>query len=60
MKKKELKQLAKKFAQQEKILQESINEEEREKAKQEIMRLSSSVKSMDDIVELDILIQELL
>lgn len=60
MKKKELKQLAQKFAQQEKILQESINEEEREKAKQEIMRLSSSVKSMDDIMELDILIQELL
>ena len=60
MKKKELKQLAQKFAQQEKILQESTNEEEREKAKQEIMRLSSSVKSMDDIMELDILIQELL
>lgn len=60
MKKKELKQLAQKFAQQEKILQESINEEEREKAKQEIMRLSSSVKSMDDMMELDILIQELL
>lgn len=60
MKKKELKQLAQKFAQQEKILQESTNEEEREKAKQEIMRLSSSVKSMDDMMELDILIQELL
>lgn len=60
MKKKELKQLAQKFAQQEKILQESTNEEEREKAKQEIMRLSSSVKSMDDMMALDILIQQLL
>jgi hypothetical protein len=60
MKLKELKNLAKKIAQQEKAYQNATNTEERMKAEEEIMRLTSKVESFDDLMLLDELIQELL
>lgn len=60
MKLKELKNLAKKIAQQEKAYQNATNTEERMKAEEEIMRLTSKVDSFDDLMLLDELIQELL
>ena len=60
MKRKEIKNLAKKIAQQEKILMGNPSLDEKAKAEQEIMRLSSCVNSIEDMVELDEAIQELL
>lgn len=60
MKLKELKNLAKKIAQQEKAYQNATNTEERMKAEEEIMRLTSKVDSFDDLMLLDELIQDLL
>ena len=60
MKLKELKNLAKKIAQQEKAYQNASTTEERMKAEEEIMRLTSKVDSFDDLMLLDELIQELL
>ena len=60
MKLKELKNLAKKIAQQEKAYQNATNTEERMKAEEEIMRLTSKVDSFDDLILLDELIQDLL
>lgn len=60
MKRKELKNLAKKIAQAERIIQTSNNQEEIQRAQQEIMMLSSHVDSLDDIIIIDEMVQELL
>ena len=56
MKQKELKNLAKKIAKFEKIIQESQDSTERQKAEVEIMKLSSSVHSVEDMIILDELV----
>lgn len=54
MKQKEIKNLAKKIAQQEKILQKpDVTEEEKSRAEKEIIKLSSCVKSIEDMIMLD-------
>ena len=60
MKRKELKELAKKIAKQEKILQNSENPKERAAAQDEIMRLSGHISSLEDMTILDEMIQEIL
>ena len=60
MKQKEIKNLAKKIAQQEMILQKATSTEEKQRAEQEIVRLSACVKTIDDMVALDEAIQDLL
>lgn len=60
MKRKELKNLAKKIAQAEHIIQTSNNQDEIQRAKMEIMTLSSHVDSLDDITIIDEMVQELL
>ena len=60
MKAKEIKNLAKKIAQQEKILQTSTSTEEKARAEQEIVRLSACVNSIEDMIALDEAIQDLL
>lgn len=60
MKQKEIKNLAKKIAQQERILQNATTLEEKSRAEQEIIKLSSCVKSIEDMVALDEAIQDLL
>ena len=60
MKKKEIKNLAKKIAQQEMILQKATSTEENQRAEQEIIRLSACVKTVDDMIALDEAIQDLL
>ena len=60
MKRKELKNLAKKIAQAEHIIQTSDNQDEIQRAQMEIMTLSSHVDSLDDITILDEMVQELL
>lgn len=60
MKRKELKNLAKKIAQAERIIQTSNDQEEIQRAQQEIMMLSSHVDSLDDIIIIDEMVQELL
>ena len=60
MKKKELKNLAKKIAKYELILQYSTDTKEKEQAQNEIMKLTSEVHSFEDIDLLDEMIQEFL
>lgn len=60
MKRKELKNLAKKIAQAEHIIQTSNNQDEIQRAQMEIMTLSSHVDSLDDITIIDEMVQELL
>ena len=60
MKRKEIKNLAKKIAQQEKILMCNPSLDEKARAEQEIMRLSSCINSIEDMIALDEAIQELL
>lgn len=60
MKHKELKNLAKKIAQAEHIIQTSDNQDEIQRAQMEIMTLSSHVDSLDDITIIDEMVQELL
>ena len=60
MKAKEIKNLAKKIAQQEKILQNATTTEERSRIEKEIVRLSACVKSIEDMVALDEAIQDIL
>lgn len=60
MKRKELKNLAKKIAQVEHIIQTSDNQDEIQRAQMEIMTLSSHVDSLDDITIIDEMVQELL
>ena len=60
MKAKEIKNLAKKIAQQEKILQNVTTAEEKSRVEKEIVRLSACVKSIEDMVALDEAIQDIL
>lgn len=60
MKRKELKNLAKKIAQAEHIVQTSDNQDEIQRAQMEIMTLSSHVDSLEDITIIDEMVQELL
>ena len=60
MKAKEIKNLAKKIAQQEKNLQNATTTEEKSRAEKEIVRLSACVKSIEDMVALDEAIQDIL
>ena len=60
MKQKEIKNLAKKIAQLEIILQKSTDLHEKARAEKEIIRLSACVKTIDDMVALDEAIQDLL
>lgn len=60
MKRKELKNLAKKIAQAEHIIQTSDNQDEIQRAQMEIMTLLSHVDSLDDITIIDEMVQELL
>ena len=60
MKQKELKNLAKKIAKHEKIIQTTQDPAERKRAENEIIKLSSSVHSFEDMVILDELIQDIL
>ena len=60
MKTKEIKNQAKKIAQQEKILQNASTTEEKSRVEKEIVRLSACVKSIEDMVALDEAIQDIL
>lgn len=60
MKQKEIKNLAKKIAQQEKNLQNATTQEEKERAEKEIIKLSSCIKNVEDMLALDDAIQDLL
>ena len=60
MKRKEILALAKKIAQQEMILENSTDSAEKARAEKEIIKLSASVKSLSDMVELDDAIQDFL
>ena len=60
MKKKELKNLATKIAKYERIIQSSDDKNVVRQAEEEIMKLSSSVDSLDDMVAIDELVMELL
>lgn len=60
MKAKEIKTLAKKIAQQEKIVQTTTDMEEKARAEKEIVRLSACVKTIDDMIALDEAIQDLM
>lgn len=58
MKKKELKNLAKKIAQSEYILQTSTDQYEKQQARDEILRISSGIHSFEDLDLLDEMVQE--
>lgn len=60
MKRKELKNLAKKIAQAEYILQSSEDIDERQQARDEILKISSGVHSFEDLDLLDEMVQEFL
>lgn len=60
MKKKEIKNLATKIAKWEKIIQTSDNKEAIKQAEDEIMKVSSSVKSLEDMMAIDEMVLELL
>ena len=60
MKKKELKNLAKKIAKYEKFIQSSTDEKEVSKARLKILQLSEEVTELDDFFQLDVLISEIL
>lgn len=60
MKMKELKNLAKKIAKFEQIIENSEDKDAVRKAEQEIMKISGSVKSLEDMMIIDELVQEIL
>lgn len=60
MKRKELKELAKKIAKCELIIQQSDDKKAIKAAEDEIMKLSSHVESLDDITLIDEYVQEIL
>lgn len=60
MKQKEIKNLAKKIAQQELKLQKATSPQEKSEAENEIIKLSSKVNSIEDMLALDEAIQDLL
>ena len=60
MKKKELKRIAEKIAKAEYVVQTSSDPKQIKRAQQEIMDLSGTVDSLDDIAIVDELVQEIL
>ena len=60
MKQKEIKNLAKKIAQQELKIQNATSLQEKSEAENEIIKLSSKVNSIEDMLALDEAIQDLL
>lgn len=60
MKRKELKNLAKKIANAELIIQSSDDKEKIHRAEQEVIELSGRVDSLDDIAIIDEMVQEFL
>lgn len=58
MKKKELKELATRIITCEDIIETSNDEKEKEKAKNEILKLTKKIESLGDMLELDAFIQE--
>lgn len=60
MKTKELKNIAKKIANAEYIIQHSTDNKEIQKAKSDIMELSGKAMSVEDMLALDDLVQEIL
>lgn len=60
MKKKELRNLAEKIAKLEKIIQSSTDEKEISKAEEEMFKVSSSVKSLEDMMAIDEIVLSIL
>lgn len=60
MKRKEIKNIAKKIAKLELIIQNSTNQQEKEKAEQEIMNISYNVGNLLDLELIDEAVQEIL
>ena len=60
MKRKELKNLASKMAKCEMVIQSSTDPKAVKEAQEEVMRLSKCVDSIDDIIILDEMIQDIL
>ena len=60
MKRKELKNLAKKVAYEEYVLQTSTDIDERQQARDEILKISSGIHSFEDLDVLDEMVQEFL
>ena len=60
MKQKEIKNLAKKIAAQERILASTTDLAEKERAESEIIKLSGHVHSLEDMAEVDDLVREIL
>lgn len=60
MKKKELKNLATKIAKYEKIIQSTQDAKEKRKAEEEIMKLSTSIQSVEDMMQIDEFVQDIL
>ena len=60
MKRKEIKNLAQKIVKYEKIIQNSSDKEEIQRAQLEIMNLSNSITSLEDMELIDEMVQDLL
>lgn len=60
MKKKELKNFAKKIASCEYLCQTSTDSEEIAKAQEEIMKMASHIGRIEELEEIDIMVQEIL
>lgn len=60
MKRKEIKNLAQKIVKYEKIIRESADKAEVKQAQIEIMNISNSITSLEDMVLIDEMVQELL
>lgn len=60
MKRKEIKNLATKIAKYERIIQNSNDKETIKQAENEIMKVSSSIHSLEDMMAIDELVVELL
>lgn len=60
MNKKELKNIAKKIAKAELVLDQSVDPDERRKAEQEIFSLSGKVTSLADMSQIDEMVQDIL
>lgn len=60
MKKKEMRNIAKKIAESELIIANSSDKNEIQKAKGTILALSNRITNLNDMLELDVLVQELL
>ena len=60
MKKKEIKEMAKKIAKYEMIIQNNTDEDEVTKAQNAILNLSKSVHSLEDMMAIDEMVQDMM